>query len=269
MEAPAMDSPLPAVAAPTETASDPVDPSLRRYEEAYLFDRSYFRVVSRSDLLRLVLRELVTLPQNPRLLDLGCETGINLDVLGERGEAMGLDVLWGPVAYARTRGPYRVMQCRGEALAFRPESFDFVCAFDVFEHIRDDVDAMGQCRRVLRPGGHLLATVPTFGFLWSEHDEALEHCRRYTRLELVDKLEACGFRVVLSSYILFALFFPALVVRLAQAFTKRGVAPRVSRQRVPGWANRLLLTINRLEVAALRHVRFPVGVSCVALARRP
>jgi SAM-dependent methyltransferase len=82
-----------------------------------------------------------------------------------------------------------------DTLPFRDEVFDVVLAADVLEHLTDDELATSELFRVLRPGGTLVVNVPTDPGLWSEHDVALGHVRRYTRSRLNELLSSAGFRV--------------------------------------------------------------------------
>ena len=75
------------------------------------------------------------------------------------------------------------------------DSLDLVVAFDLLEHLHDDDAAVAEVHRVLRPTGTYLVAVPADPRLWSEHDEAVDHVRRYTRPGLVDLLERGRFRV--------------------------------------------------------------------------
>src|SRR5690606_21084469 len=86
---------------------------------------------------------------------------------------------------------------RGDATALpaADESLDLVVAFDVLEHILDHDAAVGEVRRVLRPDGSFLVAVPADPRLWSAHDEAVDHVRRYTRATLTGVLERGGFEV--------------------------------------------------------------------------
>jgi len=78
--------------------------------------------------------------------------------------------------------------------------FDLVYSFNVFEHIEDDVQAMREIHRVLRPGGRLLAYVPAFGFLFTSMDVKVGHIRRYTRTMLINALKQAHFGIIESRY---------------------------------------------------------------------
>src|ERR1044072_4730710 len=116
----------------------------------------------------------------PRILDVGCGTGANLELLGEFGEAEGVDVSVDALAFCRARGLQNVRQGAAEKLPYEDGAFDLVTALDVVEHLDDDGAVLSEMRRVLRVGGRALLFVPAFMFLWGVQDDVSNHRRRYT-----------------------------------------------------------------------------------------
>lgn len=141
----------------------------------------------------LLKRSLATRPPNGWALDLGAAAGGNTRVLRQAG--------WQCLAMEYTRVGAELAQGRGltavrgdaTALPLCDASLGLVVAFDVLEHIEDDVAAAREILRCLRPGGHLLVAVPVDMRLWSDHDVAVGHVRRYERTEIVDRLVGAGF----------------------------------------------------------------------------
>lgn len=128
-------------------------------------------------------------------LDIGAAGGGNTRILRDLG-MLAVPVENGFVggALARDRGLPAVL---GDAcqLPFRDSVGSLVVAFDVLEHLVDDATALGEMRRVLTPGGRLLVAVPADMRLWSAHDVAVGHMRRYSREGLIQAVQAAGFRV--------------------------------------------------------------------------
>jgi SAM-dependent methyltransferase len=129
-------------------------------------------------------------------LDVGAAGGGNTRVLRELGwHASALEYGQAGAVIAHERGLPAV---RGDmtALPFTDAALDLVVAFDVLEHIEDDASAAAEARRVLRHDGRLLIAVPADPRLWSAHDEAVGHVRRYTRSTLAEVLDKAGFDLV-------------------------------------------------------------------------
>ncbi len=130
-----------------------------------------------------------------RALDIGAAGGGNTRVLRDHGwDAAALEYGAEGAAVARERG---LATLRGDAtrLPLADASLDLVVAFDVLEHIPDDGAAVAEVHRVLKPGGTYLVAVPADPRLWSAHDVAVDHVRRYTRPQLLALLERGGFQV--------------------------------------------------------------------------
>ncbi|MEV4324867.1 class I SAM-dependent methyltransferase [Microbispora rosea] len=140
----------------------------------------------------MLARELRRLGPPGTALDIGAAGGGNTRVLVEHGwDALAADYSETAVELALRRG-LRAIHADACDLPLPGESFDLVLAFDVLEHIEDDHTAARELVRVLRPGGRALITVPCDMALWSAHDVASFHFRRYAREELTDLLRGAG-----------------------------------------------------------------------------
>jgi len=130
-----------------------------------------------------------------RALDIGAAGGGNTRVLRQHGwDAIALEYGADGAEVAHGRG---LATLRGDAtrLPLADASLDLVVAFDLLEHLVDDDAAVAEVRRVLKPTGTYLVAVPADPKLWSDHDEAVDHVRRYTRQGLLDLLDRGGFEV--------------------------------------------------------------------------
>lgn len=145
---------------------------------------------------RAVLRrELRRLGRAGRALDIGAAGGGNTRVLVEEGwDAAATDFCETAVEVARERG-LDVVRADARALPFTAGSVDLVTAFDVLEHIEEDDLVTTEIARVLAPGGHALIAVPCDMALWSAHDDAVGHVRRYERESLTVVVEKAGLEV--------------------------------------------------------------------------
>ena len=153
-------------------------------------------------------------------------------------------------------------------LPFPDATFDLVSALDLFEHLEDDLAGFAEVHRVLRPGGFLLAAVPAFRFLWSEHDEALGHRRRYVASEMHQKLNRTGLHVVKRTYAITFVFPLILAYRIW-----RGLFPRVGHQTssyvsLPGWLNAFFAWLLVVETALMKVMNLPIGTSVFVVGER-
>ena len=191
-----------------------------------------------------------------RVLDAGCGTGRNMRELAALGEVVGAEPSAQAVAFAREDG-LDVVETALEELPFSEASFDLVTAFDVLEHLDDDVAGLRELARVTRAGGRLVATVPAYRWLWSEHDESHHHRRRYTRPRLAASARAAGWRPERATYFNTLLLPPIALVR---ALRRGGGASDYELTRPS--VNRLLERPMQWEAKLIRRgVRLPAGVS--------
>lgn len=194
-----------------------------------------------------------------RALDIGAAGGGNTRVL----EALGWDVLaleftaeGAQVAYERG---LKVIRADAQQLPVEDESLDLVTALDVLEHLPDHERAAAEIHRVLRPGGVLVAAVPVDMRLWSEHDVAVGHHRRYEPPDFLSLLAGAGLEIVEArSWMVLLRPVVALRRRRSQGSDLEEMHPLV---------NAALSGVVRLE-RALPVSRAP-GVSVFVTARRP
>jgi len=202
------------------------------------------------------------------ILDFGCGTGAFLEHLERFGAVSAVDSDPSAVAFCHARGRGEVQLVPpGTPLPFADDAFDLVTTLDVIEHVDDDVAALAELRRVLRPGGRLLVAVPAFMFLWGKQDEVSHHRRRYTARSLRRALAESGFRVDRTSYFNTVLFPPIAAVRLGRRLLRRPGAGQSDFELGPARLNRLLAAVFGAEAGLVARRDLPFGVSLLALAR--
>ena len=218
---------------------------------------------------RRVLRaaiERLPLARGARVLDAGCGSGRMLDELARYGRVCGVDLSSEAVAASRARG-HEVVRARIEAMPFADATFDLVTCLDVIEHTPDDRATLAELRRVTRPGGLLVVTVPAYQALWSWHDEVNRHFRRYDAPALRAAARAAGWDVVADTHFNGMLLAPAAAVRIAQR--RRGSHGRSDLALTPRALDRLLELPLQLESRLLAAgARLPAGLSLLAVLRR-
>jgi SAM-dependent methyltransferase len=222
---------------------------------------------------RVIRAELdrLPLPSGAQVLDAGCGSGRTLAELVDYGEVSGIELNTDAAELARGRGLGEVQVGRLEALPWDDTTFDLITCLDVIEHVPDDVVALVELRRVARPGGWLLVTVPAYQALWSRHDEANHHYRRYSRAALRGAARSAGWQVERMSSFNSLLLAPAAAVRLAQRRIPRMQNGHTNDLDLgPAWLNDVLERPMALEASWLARGRtLPMGLSLLAVLRRP
>ncbi len=210
---------------------------------------------------RLVRR--LALPCPARILDAGCGAGGGLRWLSEFGATTGID--WHPraVDYA-AHASARVARASVQAIPFPSEYFDLVTSFEVLYHlaVSDDVAALREMARVLRPGGWLVVRVPAHNGLRGAHDRQVHTRQRYSAHELRQKIQAAGLRLDRLTSVGLLLLPIAIVRRLiqsAQQLETDVVLPSP-------WLNRCLTTLLTTEGTWLDYGSLPFGLSLLVVA---
>ncbi|MBI2421254.1 MAG: methyltransferase domain-containing protein [Candidatus Hydrogenedentes bacterium] len=207
-------------------------------------------------------------PGGARVLDAGCGTGANAQLLGGLGfRAVPLDLAPEALAHGRSRGIPGLVRGNVLALPFAPERFAGAVLADVLYHsaVGDHAQALREVYRVLAPGGSVLVNVPAFQGLYSAHDKRIHTGKRFTKGEVRALLEAAGFTVTRLYYwnvFLFPLIAAMRLLRREQpaASDLEGAPPPLA-----GAVLRALLGVERRLIA---RVPAPFGVSIFAVARK-
>lgn len=211
-------------------------------------------------------------PRGAMILDAGCGTGANLQMLQSYGHAIGIDISEQAIAFCRARGipPDRAFRASLNELPFPDRLFDLVVSFDVICNIPDDVAAFTEIGRVLKPGGRLVTQLPAYQWLWSTHDVAVGHQRRYSSRELRSKVSRAGLEIERITHTN-VIFLPLVIAR---RFAQR---PHLNGERavssdlatpLPRVLNESLGAIAVAEMRALAQMDFPVGVSVLVVAKK-
>jgi SAM-dependent methyltransferase len=245
-----------------------VDRSL--YEEHAALERDQWWFVSRRAIIAAVLRTHLGVQADRRILDVGCGAGGMLPMLADFGTVEGIEPDAASVAHANATFPEHAVR-QGELPADIPAdaSFDVVTAFDVIEHIEDDLNAVVAMRRALRPDGSIVVTVPALPWLWSEHDELNGHHRRYTEASLRSVLVRAGLVVRHVSHYNTALLPAVAGARLLQRVRPGHSAGSSDLEMPSPFINRMLRRIMSSEACVTAHRGLPIGVSLIAVADIP
>jgi SAM-dependent methyltransferase len=239
------------------------------YEIMNRVEDSHWWFVGRRAILEEFLRQIIkdqrSKIKDPKILDVGCGTGANLEMLAQFGEAEGVDVSDDALEFCRAKG-LKTHKGLAEKLPFENESFDLVTALDVVEHLDDDVAGLKEMNRVLKKGGRTLIFVPAFMWLWGVQDDISNHRIRYTKKQIVERLRRAGFEIERATYANWTFFAPILAGRTLMKLT--GIKPESENNVNVSALNGIFGKLFSAERFWLKHANFPFGVSIVIVATK-
>ena len=230
-------------------------------------DQHHWWFLARRRILEQLIRRVVRPSKGARVLEVGCGTGHNLPMLGKFGEVDASELDSSARALSTKRLGREVKAAKLPDLSmFKRDTYDLVALLDVLEHVPDDLASLRAIHRRLKPGGALLLTVPANPWMWSAHDAAHHHFRRYTRKQLEELFLRSGLEVELLSYFNTLLYPLVAAARIVGKALKR----ETSDDKLPSApVNATLNKIFGMEAGMVGRLPMPFGVSLVAVVRRP
>lgn len=234
------------------------------YDRMAELDSRHWWYRARREILARVIERHAQPPAGARILEIGCGTGHNLDMLGRFGTVDGveMDDAARAVASERLGRPAR-MATLPALEGVERGAYDLVALLDVLEHVEEDRASLVSIAERLKPGGRILLTVPAHPWMWSAHDVVNHHKRRYTKRGFREVIEAAGLRVELLSYFNSLLFPLAAAARLAGRVTGKEDSDD---KLPPAPLNKTFEFLFGLERYAVGRLPLPPGVSLVAVA---
>ncbi len=234
------------------------------YDQMAALDQQHWWYVARREVLAALIRRCVRPPKGAAILEVGCGTGHNLAMLGQFGTVDGLELDPEARELAEKRLGKGIFAVPLPEMRGVPERhYDLVAALDVIEHLEDDRAAIESIARRLKPGGKFLMTVPAHQWMWSAHDVANHHQRRYSHSALRSLFDGTPFQLEKSGYFNSLLFPLAVAERLSSKVRGKDSADL---SLPPAWLNKSLEKGFALERHAIGRVPLPPGLSLFAVA---
>lgn len=238
------------------------------YKEYALLERHHWWFKVRGKIISKLISGSIQNKDNKPLniLNIGAATGKTSELLSMFGKVTSLEYDQDCCDYANQHFNLTIINGSILELPFNDEEFDLVCAFDVIEHVEDDLSGIFEMKRVCKNEGLIVITVPAYLFLWSHHDEVNHHYRRYTLKGLKELVKKVNLNPVRATYYNTLLFIPIAVFRLLskiipEKLIRKGAGSDATLHTNDGLISRILYRIFNLELVLLKLFNLPFGVS--------
>ena len=227
---------------------------------------------AREELLRRELSKISLSKPNLKILDLASACGGNFFTCNDYGKVFGLDISWSSIEICKRKNIDNLVQADAHEIPFANDSMDVVIALDVLEHLESDSGSLTEVARVLNKDGVFIFNTPALMQLFSYHDQAFHHFRRYSAKELTDKLINANFKVDLITYWSFFMFPVVYSFRKVKSFLlkSKGDEPTSDFQlKIPAFIDGIFRFFSRIELYLLKQkLRLPIGVSLFGVAKK-
>lgn len=227
-----------------------------------------------------VIKNLVgkTMPNaNTSFLEIGCGTGYVLNNLFQNFPNMkfcGSEIYLEGIHFAKKRVPTsEFIQLDATKIPFK-DKYNGIGAFDVLEHIEDDIAVMKGIHKALKKDGYFFISVPQHQFMWSINDDIAFHKRRYSKKEIIEKLTHSGFEIEYITSFVFTLFPLMMASRFAKKYKKEEITREiiireVKNLRVGSLTNRIFNTMMKIDEFFInKKISLPFGGSLIVVAKK-
>jgi len=232
------------------------------------FEENYWWFEGRRKIIINLLEQHISHNSNLKILDVGCGTGGTTTKLKQFGVVYGTDFSFSALKYSSKQGLKNLAKTIDYNLPFPSETFDVITILDALEHIKQDLKALLEIKRVLKKDGLILICVPAYQFLWSDHDVALSHYRRYNSKSLSRLLNQASLKTERLSYMITFLFPLLAIFRLLSKLKKPKENPEPTLVSFPDSINSFFKKILYLESRLIKKIDLPFGLSVICLVKK-
>lgn len=239
------------------------------FEDLYSLESNSFWFRSRNKLILAMMKKYF--PNINNFMEIGCGTGFVLSAIEREFPKLvlyGSEIFNTGLDYAVTRvSRADLFQMDARKIPFKDE-FDAIGAFDVLEHIEDDVKVLNRMYQAVKPGGSIILTVPQHKFLWSENDVYAHHVRRYSANELKSKVKSAGFKVIRATSFV-SLLFPFFFLSRLRWKIPMVKYDSMSEYKIGSLMNNLLEKVLSFEISMIKvGFHFCLGSSLLLVAHK-
>jgi SAM-dependent methyltransferase len=205
----------------------------------------------------------------PHILDIGCGAGASLASFMKLGEAYGIDISQKAVDFCHKQGFINVSLSAPENICFNDKRFDIIACLYLLARAVNPIDALLDIRRALKDSGKVIIMVPAFRMLWSRHDNALGHLRRYEKKQLIHDLNEAGLKIDKIGYFFFLSFFLVAPIRIMRKFFSANKKNKSDTSTLPPKIiNEFLKLLFKMEIAFSDIFSLPFGTTLYAIASK-
>ncbi len=235
------------------------------YKDLYLLEDKHWWHLSKRRIVSILIKKYNEVDK-PKILDIGCGTGKNMEEFQKFGSVYGLDNSIQALEFCKQRGLKNLKLGNAEKMHLKSDYFDIVTLLDVLEHT-EDIKVLNETYKALKKDGLIIIIVPAFSWLWSKWDEVLHHKRRYTSASLQKILISAGFQPIKVTYLYSFLLLPALLIRGIKSYLFKDSYP--SDFRLSNLLINLLMTIfAKIEFFIADRFPIPFGTSILIVAKK-
>lgn len=224
---------------------------------------SFFWFNKKRGLLKVLIEKVIHEKGQLKILDLGGGTGTNVKMLKQFGDVYVIDPDINSVMLIAKELVKEKLVGGATNISYPDNFFDIIVASDVLEHVKSDYRAVKEIKRVLKQKGFFIFTLPAFNFLFSSHDKALKHWRRYNKKSVRELL--ADFSQVKLGFWMFFLFFPVAAIKLIQ----RKSFPKLHFLKIPKFINKLFGFVLDIENLLIKiDINLPFGITIYGIYKK-
>lgn len=235
------------------------------YEDLYLLEDTHWWHIAKRRIVHKLIKKYNP-SKKPKILDIGCGTGKNIEELQKIGDVYGLDNSKEALSFCKKRRLKKLILGTAEKTSLKKNFFDVITLLDVLEHT-DDSKVLKEAYRILKKDGLIIITVPAFGWLWSNWDVVLHHRRRYFAKSLIEILKKENFQIIKISYMYSFLILPALIIRTIKSLLFKKSYSSDFKLSSP-YLNLIISQVTKVESFFIMLTSIPIGTSIIAVAQK-
>lgn len=242
------------------------------YKNIYLHEETHFIYVSmHASIEKLINKYSMDKSSGKnklKILDAGCGTGGLLKKLSDKNAVYGIDISAEGIKLAKKRGLENLKVGTVTKLPYRTNTFDVVVCIDVLYHqaVSDDLKALSEFKRVLKPRGILILKVPAYNWLRGKHDSIAHTKHRFTKPEVIKKLKKSRLKPIKTTYANGFIFPLALTKRLVDNFSNE--KPHSDVTTINPLLNRLFIMLSSFEDKLINWFDLPFGLTIFSVASK-